>query len=132
MSKPTIRDRAEARKHLRDHRRDGGAGVSGRGMPMDLGRSAPQTRVRTRAPGLADGPVSVPGGTVRSVDERTPRLPCPSCGFLISISLQDLITASGFTCPKCQTTLTMNRDASAEALRHVQTFYVAMKDLGMG
>lgn len=125
MSKPTVRNRAEARKAERDARR----GIQGRAM--NLGPSGPQTRIEQQAPGLAGGPINIPGGTVKSVDERTPRLPCPSCGFLISLSLQDLITAQGFTCPKCQLELTMNRDASEEALKHVQNFYVAMKDLQM-
>lgn len=73
--------------------------------------------------------IQVPGGMVKSVDERVPRLPCPNCGFVISLSLQDLITASGFTCAKCLTTLTMQREESEDALKHVQTFYAAVKDM---
>lgn len=72
--------------------------------------------------------VQIPGGTVTSVNERVPRLPCPECRFVISLSLYDLMTAPNFTCPQCQTTLNLLRGESSEALKHVQNFYVAMKD----
>ncbi len=75
------------------------------------------------------GQIRLPGSMVKTVEERVPRLPCPNCGFVISLSLQDLITATGFTCAKCLTTLTIRRDESEDALKHVQTFYAAVKDL---
>lgn len=87
-----------------------------------------QTEMRTMAPGLTKGPISIPGGTVNSVYDRTPRLPCPNCGELISISLYDLVSASEFSCPHCLTKMTMDRPASKDALGHLQNFYVAAKN----
>ena len=127
--KKTVRDRAQERKE----RRDAKSVVRPMAMPVaarPLG--APSTKIATVAPGLANGPINVPGGTVTSVYDRVPRLPCPVCGGLIAISLHDLISASAFNCPVCLTSMTMNRHASEEALRHVQHFYVASKDLKLG
>ncbi len=54
-----------------------------------------------------------PPGAVPSVKERVPRLPCPECRFVISLSLHDLMTAPSFTCPQCQTTLNLLRGESS-------------------
>lgn len=80
------------------------------------------------APALLSGPLSIPAATVSSPEERVPRLPCPVCGFLIPISLADLIHMQGFTCAQCQNVLTMDRDKSGEALKHLATLYAGLKD----
>jgi len=45
-------------------------------------------------------------------------LPCPKCGALIELTLENLLVRRNFTCltPQCRTTLTLDATASSEAL----------------
>lgn len=97
-------------------------------QPAPIAAPGAKTKVTRMGENPEKASVQIPGGTVTSVSERVPRLPCPECRFVISLSLYDLMTAPNFTCPRCQTTLNLLRGESSEALKHVQNFYVAMKD----
>lgn len=125
----TVSERAQARRRAREQAR------AERRQARQVGKVARgvqvQTDLKKAAPALSGGPIGIPGGTVTGTDERVPRLPCPKCGFLISISLADLLYQGSFTCAKCLTTLTMQRDQSQEALQHLQTLYVGLKDAGL-
>lgn len=97
----------------------------------DIARQS-YSKVKTLAPGLAGGPITLSNRTPTDVHDAVPKLPCPSCGKLISISLHDLLMAAGITCPFCLLVLQMDRGASQSAIEHMQNFYVAMKDIKIG
>lgn len=99
-------------------------------QPPSLNQASAQ--VKTLAPGLADGPIALSNRTPTDVYDRVPKLPCPQCGKVISLSLSDLLHMQGITCPHCLLQLTMDRNASGSAIEHMQHFYVAMKDVKMG
>lgn len=48
--------------------------------------------VKTVAPGVAGGPITLNNNrTPNDVYDRVPKLPCPSCGNVIALSLDDLL-----------------------------------------
>lgn len=56
----------------------------------------------------------------KQVQQRTPGMPCPECGFQIEMSIYSLLTQAEFKCPGCLLTLSMDREVSRPALELLQ------------
>ncbi|HEX6098266.1 MAG TPA: hypothetical protein VF432_18205 [Thermoanaerobaculia bacterium] len=58
-----------------------------------------------------------------------PGMPCPRCGYRITVTLQDLSTASAVICSGCALRLELDRGRSQAALELVRKLRVAMENV---
>lgn len=57
--------------------------------------------------------------------QRPTGMPCPNCSTFIAMSIEALLSASGFPCPnpECETVLHLNRGGSRQSLEALEKFH---------
>ncbi len=56
-------------------------------------------------------------------------LPCPECGIIIPVTMQQLLFSPRITCPACALSLTVDQTESAEALDSLRAYYNRMEEI---
>jgi hypothetical protein len=74
-------------------------------------------------------PAEALAGLVSGRDGHPPGIPCPKCGALIELKIEDLLRKSLFRCRQCGLELTLNRFQSREALEALDKLQSAIEPL---
>ena len=63
--------------------------------------------------------------------EQRPGLPCPECGFLIELSIPQLLRDHNFMCAGCGLVLALDRQESRTSMQALSQLQVAIDNLDM-
>ena len=64
-----------------------------------------------------------------SKNQQPPGFSCPNCNFFIEVSLESLLLEGNQTCPSCQTSFSMDRSESKDALDLMNKLNDTINDL---